>query len=301
MGAEYRAHLAERTNEQATDGNLALLTLFQMFNSLRQRDSQTSSASGPKARDTFASRKDPKSRSRNRMARRRLRELSFLRGIKTRQMARWWHGVASLLVIALGACGGAPYPKSTESMRQLQMTKVNQRPVAGENEAMLVFMRSSSRFNMVSAAVFDVSDEKTKFLGVVNAGTKVMYRAQPGAYTFMVMKVSSFGAVPGEADFMRANVLSGRTYYASVVPYTIFPGQAGFSLRPVRSKDASGSEFSDAENSTHFVVNSQTIERWSPGFEDEGHLKRAEQWPRWGSRSAEERAARTLNSEDGRM
>lgn len=188
-------------------------------------------------------------------------------------MARPWHAFSPMLVLALVGCGGAPYPKATESMRLLQMTKVDERPAVGKDEAMLVFMRSSHRFGMVSAAVFDISDEKTKFIGIVNDGTKVTYRAKPGAHTFMVIKVSALDA----------------------------SGQAGFSLRPVRSDDVAGSEFADAENSTHFVATPLRIQNWSGGFEAEGRLRRAQHWPRWTNRPAEERAARTLNSEDGRM
>lgn len=216
-------------------------------------------------------------------------------------MARPWQVFAVALLVALGGCGGAPYPKATESLRLLQMTKVDQPPAVGKDEAMLVFMRSSHGFAMVSVAVFDVSDETTRFIGIVNAGTKLPYRARAGTYTFMVIKVSALDASRGEADFMRAHLLLGRTYYAFVVPYTIFPGQAGFTLRPVRNDDAAGSEFAHAVEGTHFVATPQRIQNWAGGFEAEGRLRRAEWWPRWSNRPAKEQAARTLNAEDGRM
>src|SRR3954466_9873239 len=78
------------------------------------------------------------------------------------------------------------------------------------NEATIVFMRSSFMGSAISASVFDVSQGSSKFIGIVQNGTKVAYSVPPGEHVFMVASES--------ADFMKATLLPGKTYYALVTP-----------------------------------------------------------------------------------
>src|SRR4051794_24787244 len=88
------------------------------------------------------------------------------------------------------------------------MTKSEQPVTARPDQALVVFMRSTFVGSAVSASVFDVSGKNNKLVGIVNNGTKVGYVVPPGEHTFMVVSEA--------ADFMKASVAAGKTYYALV-------------------------------------------------------------------------------------
>ena len=99
-----------------------------------------------------------------------------------------------MVPVVLAACGGA------------QMTPSTEPPQIRAGESTIVFMRASALGGVVAASVFDVTEPETKFVGLVNYGTKYAHAVKPGQYTFMVVGES--------ADFMQATVLPDRTYYA---------------------------------------------------------------------------------------
>jgi hypothetical protein len=185
-----------------------------------------------------------------------------------------------LLAIGLGACGGAA------------MIKADQEPTIRQGESMVVFMRSTFVGSAISASVFDVSGPETKFIGLVNNGTKIAYPVTPGEHTFMVISES--------ADFMQARILPGRTYYALVTP-RIGVWKARFSFRPVRQNELSGSEFSGWNSATHFVVNSPESQNWAAQNAADIASKRNQYWPEWNNKPANDRASQSLNPDDGRL
>src|SRR5262245_58049344 len=102
-------------------------------------------------------------------------------------------------------------------------------PVA-ENQALVVFLGRAA-----DALLYDISDgEQEHFIGIAEPDTKVAYLSPAGKRRFMVV---------GEtADFLDANLLAGKTYYALV---TTRPGwwAPRYSFRPVRRSEAeSGKE-----------------------------------------------------------
>src|SRR5687767_5211073 len=111
----------------------------------------------------------------------------------------WRHLLVVLLPIGLGACGGGA-----------QMIPAGEAPVIRQGESLVVFMRPSGFGQAIAASVFDVSGPETKFIGIVNYGSKVAYAVKPGEHTFMVVSEA--------ADFMQTKVAAGRTYYALVTP-----------------------------------------------------------------------------------
>ena len=186
----------------------------------------------------------------------------------------------SLLSLGLGACGGAA------------MLKADQDPTVKKDEAMVVFMRSSFLGSAISASVFDVSGPENKFIGIVNNGTKVAYPVKPGKHVFMVVSES--------ADFMEATVTPGKTYYAMVTP-RMGAWKARFSFRPVRQNELSGSEFGGWNSGTHFVVNSPETMNWATSNAADIASKRSQYWIEWANKPAADRAAQTLNADDGRL
>jgi hypothetical protein len=185
-----------------------------------------------------------------------------------------------VVALALAGCAG---PGS--------MQKAEQAPAVKPDQALVVFMRSTFVGSAISASVFDVSGNDTKFVGIVNNGTKLGYYVPPGEHTFMVVSEA--------ADFMKANVAPGKTYYALVTP-RIGMWKARFSLRPVRGSELGGSEFAGWDSGTQYVVNSPQSQAWAAANGIDIAQKRAAYWPEWTSKSADARAEATLNVSDGR-
>lgn len=171
------------------------------------------------------------------------------------------------------------------------MQKADTAPAAKPDQALIVFMRSTFVGSAISASVFDVSAKETKFVGLVNNGTKIGYFVPPGQHTFMVVSEA--------ADFMQANVVAGKTYYALVTP-RMGMWKARFSFKPVRGTELGGADFAGWDSGTQFVVNSPESTSWAAQNGIDIAQKRAAYWPEWNTKSEEARAEQTLNPSDGR-
>ena len=180
--------------------------------------------------------------------------------------------------VVLAACGGA------------QMTPATEPPQIRAGESSIVFMRASALGGAVAASVFDVTTEETKFVGLVNYGTKYAHPVKPGNYTFMVIGES--------ADFMQVSVLPDRTYYALVTP-RVGVWKARFSFKPVRQSELGGSEFASWTSSTKYVVNSAESTSWAAQNANDINSKRKEYWTEWNNKPANQRESQTLKPEDG--
>jgi hypothetical protein len=122
---------------------------------------------------------------------------------------------AVLLLLLLGACAG-----TSQYMRDVAPEKANYTPKP--DKALVVFMRPSSLGFAVQSSVFDVTDGSPVFVAIVSALTKVAHYAEPGERRYMVIGES--------ADFMAANLDSGKVYYSLVTPrFGVW--KARFSLR----------------------------------------------------------------------
>lgn len=184
-----------------------------------------------------------------------------------------------MVPVVLAACGGGA-----------QMTPVSEPPQIRAGESTIVFMRASALGGVVAASVFDVTGPETKFVGLVNYGTKYAHAVKPGQYTFMVIGES--------ADFMQATVLPDRTYYALVTP-RVGVWKARFSFKPIRQSEMGGSEFASWTSSTKYVVNSAETTSWAVQNAADINSKRTEYWPEWNSKPAHQRESQTLRPEDG--
>ena len=151
----------------------------------------------------------------------------------------------------------------------------------------VVFMRVSKQSSGANASLFDVTEPGTpKFIGNVNAGTKISYALNPGIYTFMVV---------GEtAEFMQATIVSGKTYYALVIPRS---GAKRFAIEPVRRNEIGGKEFTTWDRGTKVMTDTGTAQGFNAA---EVADKRNRYWQEWSKKAAGERAELTINAEDGR-
>ena len=183
-----------------------------------------------------------------------------------------------LVPVVLSACGG------------VQMIPASEPPVMRQGDSMIVFMRPSALGGAVAASVFDVTGPETKFVGLVNYGTKYAHPVKPGQYTFMVVGES--------ADFMQATVQPDRTYYALVTP-RIGVWKARFSFKPIRQNELGGTEFASWTSATKYVINSPASQSWAAQNAADINSKRTEYWPEWSAKPPHQRESQTLNAQDG--
>ncbi len=120
--------------------------------------------------------------------------------------------LASLLFVGLLMTGCASTQMTVISKDQL-VTK----PEPGK--ALIYFVRPSSFGGAIQAPLFD----DDQYVGTSSAKTIVPYQATPGMHMFMIVGES--------ADFLQAELLADKTYYAEVTP-RLGAWKARFSLRP---------------------------------------------------------------------
>ena len=161
--------------------------------------------------------------------------------------------------------------------------------------AQVVFMRDAYTGKAIVSSLYDVTDGQTRFIGVMANGTKIAHPTTPGKHTFMVVSEA--------ADFMEADLVAGKTYYALVTP-RLGVGTARFSLWPISNEpDAAHSlksnNFKGWVEDTDLVTNSPKSLAWYQRVKASVEKKRAEYWPVWQEKSAEAIAERTLKPTDG--
>ncbi len=123
-----------------------------------------------------------------------------------------------------------------------------------ENQSMIVFMRPSTLGFAIQSSVFDVSSGENELVGVVSAKKKVAHMTTPGEHMFMVVGES--------ADFMKADLGPGKTYYALVTPRMGLM-KARFSLRPVTNSEIGSEEFNSWMNDCEYTENTDAAFEWA--------------------------------------
>ena len=168
-------------------------------------------------------------------------------------------------------------------------------PAAAPDKAQVVFMRDAYTGKAIVSSLYDVTDGKTQFIGVMANGTKIAYPTTPGKHTFMVVSEA--------ADFMEADLVAGKTYYALVTP-RMGLWKARFSLWPI-SNDPEAAHSLKSKNfkgwveDTDLVTNSPKSLAWYERVKASIEKKRAEYWPVWQEKSADAVAERTLKPSNG--
>ena len=186
--------------------------------------------------------------------------------------------LAFLVLIGVSACGTGG------------MVKADQPVVVRPDEATVVFMRATMFGAAISAAVYDVTASDSKFIGIIEHGTKLAYHVPAGEHTFMVASEA--------ADFMKATLSPGKTYYALVTP-RMGAWRARFSFRPLRQADLAGAEFSEWDKGTNLVENSPKSLAWAAQNAASVQEKRTAYWIKWTEKPIEQQESQTLHAEDG--
>lgn len=188
----------------------------------------------------------------------------------------------------------AAAPAAQAAAPAATLTPISTAPAAAAAaaDAKVVFMRATNYGGAIAASVFDVTEAgQPKLIGIIHRGNKLAYPVKPGLYTFMVVSEA--------ADFMQATVVGGKTYYALVTP-RMGVWKARFSFKPVRGDELAGNQFAKWDRGTRLVVNTPKTLAWAKDNAADIADKRDRYLPEWSSKPESDRAAQTLNAEDGR-
>jgi hypothetical protein len=117
-----------------------------------------------------------------------------------------------------------------------------------EGKALVFFTRPSSYGGAIQATIYDGET----YVGTVSGGTHVAYETTPGTHLFMVIGES--------ADFMQAELLPDKTYYAGVHA-RMGVWKARFSFVPFNGSDVKHGR-DEVEDSRQVAANDQG-RRWA--------------------------------------
>ena len=188
-------------------------------------------------------------------------------------------GLVGMMVLA--GCAG---PKS-------RMAVLSEPPAAAKpqsDKATIIFYRSHSDSELISASVFDVSMEPPRLVGILSSRMKLAYVAEPGIRHFMVISQT--------ADFMDAELAAGKTYYALAVPNLPSYGSSSwvrFSLHP---RVATDPDLADELSGLKWVENTRLSEHWAEANMNSIEKKRDASWPEWQKKPDKP----VLKTDDGR-
>jgi len=190
-----------------------------------------------------------------------------------------------VFVILLAMASGC----TSTAMRPLGPGSVPSAPAPGGS--VIIFMRPSFVGGAIQSSVFELRPDGDKFVGIVSSKTKIAYATEPGQHLFMVIEEN--------ADFMRANMAAGKTYYALVTPRMGW-WKARFSLRPVHRNEIGSGEFNGWDEATHFVENTDESRQWArdnwPSIQD----KKVDYVRKWNQKSEADKNELTLLEQDGK-
>ena len=187
-----------------------------------------------------------------------------------------------VLALLISGCAG-----TVKNMREVPAGSTA--VVPEEGKAVIVFMRPSGMGFAIQSSVFEIKDNYPSLVGIVAAKTKVAYRLDPGKRLFMVVGES--------ADFMTADILPNKTYYALVTP-RMGLWKARFSLDPKHKQELNTSEFNSSLNDCKWVEKTPASDNWALGNMGSIESKRAEYYPEWLQKPETERPH--LLPEDGK-
>ncbi len=164
------------------------------------------------------------------------------------------------------------------------------------NETQMIFMRSAFTGQAIQASVFDVTSGTPEFIGILSNETKIAHRVTPGERMFMVVGES--------ADFLKAHMQEGKTYYSIASPRMGF-WKARFSLHPIRNSGAADAkffydseQFKEIDQETSLVEISEAAKKWAQDNASNIIEKMNKYLPAWEGKEESKRKEATVNKED---
>lgn len=166
-----------------------------------------------------------------------------------------------------------------------QVTQVK-KPIykpTNKTRSLLIFMRPSSFGWLIQSTLYD----GLKYIGTLSANTQIAYQTSPGKHLFMVI---------GEtADFMQADLLPNKTYYAEVMP-RIGAWKARFSFRPQNGQIAQSDIEEWLADTTQVAPNSLGYD-WAAENRDDIKAKHDKYLVEWNKKRPAEK--QTLKASSG--
>ena len=151
-----------------------------------------------------------------------------------------------------------------------------------DDKALVYFIRPSSLGFKIHAAVYD--DET--FVGFVPYNQKLPYAAEPGEHLFMVVSEA--------ADFMKANLLPGKTYYVQVVP-RMGVWRARFSLAPFTKDQLESDKVRGWIEASRLINNNDSAYQWAVNNHDSVLHKKQVYLEKWQSKNENQRPILKMN------
>ncbi len=187
--------------------------------------------------------------------------------------------IVVLLFFFIGCAGSSNY------MRLVPDQQASYLP--GEDESVIIFMRPQTLGFAIQSTVFDISTDENMLVGIVSAKKKVAFKTRPGKHLFMV--------VGENADFMKADLDAGKTYYALVHP-RMGVWKARFSLGPV-SKNVNQKQLDSWLTTCKYTENTDGSYKWAEQHASNIQKMRVGYMKKWNSRPDSSKPM--LNPEDG--
>lgn len=165
----------------------------------------------------------------------------------------------------------------------------------GANESQIVFMRSNLVSSLLTASLYEIRGDKIEFLGILSDSTKIALKTTPGEHFYMVVSKA--------ADFLRANLSPGKTYYSIVTP-RIGGWKPRFSLWPLSTNPNAKYNTSDEDleqwlEETTLVTLSESSLAWYEQYKHSIDQKRVAYLLEWYALSEAEKAEHSLKPQDG--
>lgn len=182
------------------------------------------------------------------------------------------------LCILMSGCATTPKPNMANSVVTTNSV------VAPPDKALVYFVRPNMLGFLINAAVYDGD----RFVGILPYGQKFPYVADAGEHMFMVISEA--------ADFMKADLVAGKTYYVQVTP-RMGAWKARFSLAPIMRADAADPIFQQKMSSTPQIDNAPSAQKWAEDNKPSVKQKKDEYWPKWNEKDEAHRPY--LHADDG--
>ena len=186
------------------------------------------------------------------------------------------------VILFLGGCAG-----TVKNMQEVPESSIKTAP--SEGKAMVVFLRPSGRAYSWSASIFEIKGNQPEIIGIIAAKKKIAYEVNPGKHTFMVVSES--------ADFMTADLLPNKTYYALVTPRAGVIN-ARFSLKAVHNAEANSATLNKWLNACKWVSKNSDSYKWATSNSTDIQAKFAKNYTKWVSKPANKQPH--LLPQDGR-
>lgn len=161
-----------------------------------------------------------------------------------------------------------------------------------EGKAQIVFMRPLFFGGAIRSAVFDVTSDENKVIGAMRGKKKFVHIVDPGEYTFMV--------VGRNADFMKAKVESGKTYYV-LVQTRMGMWKARFTLVPIRKEELDGEKFIKWNRKARLIEMKQgKLDAWAEKHMQDIQAKRERYFVKWNKKTDAAKEKYMMHTDDGR-